>query len=190
MPVDEPFNVYQKHLTSPYHGIALWNPNPVEGLYDEVSIGDVGYICDGSFIRMFNVSLPWNDPSNEKLGKPEEFKTLELDSFTRENKIDPADYLSPHVDKVEYGDTLVIFGLNHPTGESRSCPGKLQSAYIFGTQVLRINARLGVMEQFCHFLTGAGRKKLFAHRFLRSTSATTRRAGSTGRGSGGYPSTA
>jgi hypothetical protein len=103
MPLDEPFNVYQKYLTSPSNGIALWNPNPVEGLYDVVSIGDVGYICDGSFIRMFNVLLPWNDPSNEKLGKPEEFKSLEQGPFVNvlEYDLEGAEYHSPHVAKVE-----------------------------------------------------------------------------------------
>ena len=103
MPVDEPFNVYQKLLTSLSHGIALWNPNPVEGLYDRVSIGDVGYICDGSFIRMFNVMLPWDDPSNEKLGKPGEFESLDeiiLDN-TRRTEFDPVDHHSTHVAKVE-----------------------------------------------------------------------------------------
>lgn len=105
MPVDEPFNVYQKHLTGP-DGIALWNPNPVEGLYDQVSIGDVGYICDGSFIRMFNVMLPWNDPSNMKLGIPEEFKSLEPSCFDHVDVsgFDPADYHSPHLVKVKTAD--------------------------------------------------------------------------------------
>ena len=60
MTVDRPFEVYQEHLSSIYHGFALWNPNPVQELYDNghVSIGDVGYLRDGGFIRMFNVTLP------------------------------------------------------------------------------------------------------------------------------------
>lgn len=110
MPVDEPFHVYREQLTSKYHGLALWNPNPVEGLYDcgHVSIGDVGYLCDGDFIRMFNVTLPWDHPSNRKLGRPEQYDTLELekdddDDFVnvRGSEIFQVEYPSPHVSKVE-----------------------------------------------------------------------------------------
>jgi hypothetical protein len=39
----------------------LWNPNPPKTIYIYVSIGDVGYVRDGVFIRMFNVILPWED---------------------------------------------------------------------------------------------------------------------------------
>jgi len=45
----------------------------------KVSIGDVGYISNGVFYRMFNVMLPWNDPSNRKLGIPDPYKSLSLD---------------------------------------------------------------------------------------------------------------
>jgi hypothetical protein len=103
MPVDQPFNVYQEQLTSKYHGLALWLPNPVEGLYDcgHVSIGDVGYLCDGDFIRMFNVILPWDQSSNRKLGIPEEFKSIEQDLFvnTRGSEFNQTEYHSPHVSK-------------------------------------------------------------------------------------------
>ena len=34
-------------------GYALFDPNP-GGLYDEVRVGDVGYVEDGAFIRLFN----------------------------------------------------------------------------------------------------------------------------------------
>jgi hypothetical protein len=37
-----------------YHGLALWRLSP-EGLYDQVAIGDIGYISEGASIRMFNV---------------------------------------------------------------------------------------------------------------------------------------
>ena len=105
MPIDQPFNVYREQLSSQYHGIALWNPNPVDGLYDcgHVSIGDVGYLCDGDFIRMFNVSLPWNDPSNTKLGTPKEFRSLDQDVFIniRGGDLAQTEYPSPHVSKLE-----------------------------------------------------------------------------------------
>lgn len=105
MPVNEPFNVYREQLTSKYHGIALWHPNPVKRLYDcgHVSIGDVGYLCDGDFIRMFNVTLPWDDSSNEKLGKLDEYKPLEQGHFVnvRDSEFYEAEYHSPQVAKVD-----------------------------------------------------------------------------------------
>ena len=105
MPIDQPFNVYREQLTWNHQGIALWNPNSVKGLYDRghVSIGDVGYLYDGSFVRMFNVTLPWDDPSNKKHGKPYEYEPLEQGPFVnvRRSEFYEAEYLSPHVAIVE-----------------------------------------------------------------------------------------
>lgn len=83
MPVDPPFNVYRDQLTSRYHGLALWNPNPHETIYNSVSIGDVGYVREGVFIRMFNVILPWDDESNKTLGEPEPYESLDCGPFTK-----------------------------------------------------------------------------------------------------------
>ena len=110
MPVDQPFNVYREQLTSKYHGIALWHPNPVAGLYDcgHVSIGDVGYMCDGDFMRMFNVTLPWDDPSNQKLGIPKDFKPLDQSHSVkvRGGRFLQAEYHSPYVSKIENAGNL------------------------------------------------------------------------------------
>lgn len=76
MPVNPPFTVYRDQLTSLFHGFALWKPNPHKAIYDKVSIGDVGYVREGGFIRMFNVMLPWDHESNRKLGKPMPYESL------------------------------------------------------------------------------------------------------------------
>jgi len=52
MPVGRPCNIYREQLIALDHGHALWEPIPVEGL----TIGDVGYVMDGFFHRMFNVT--------------------------------------------------------------------------------------------------------------------------------------
>ncbi|KAI0270907.1 hypothetical protein BGY98DRAFT_231174 [Russula aff. rugulosa BPL654] len=75
MPVDTPFTVYRDEL-SLSHGLALWNPSHRKRIYDGVSIGDVGYLYEGTFIRMFNVTLPWDDPSNRLFGAPESYDLL------------------------------------------------------------------------------------------------------------------
>lgn len=84
MPVAQPiFNIYREQLSSINHGLALWRPNPVEDIYNQVSIGDVGYISDGVFIRMFNVTLPWDDESNTRLAEPDRYDPLPMSNIIR-----------------------------------------------------------------------------------------------------------
>jgi len=82
MTLDPPFTVYRDQLTALSHGTALWNPDPSKKIYNNASIGDVGYLHEGTFIRMFNVTLPWNHPSNGLLGKPEPYAPLDCGPFT------------------------------------------------------------------------------------------------------------
>jgi hypothetical protein len=77
----EPFNIYREQLSSLYQGVALWEPNPVKELYDQVSIDNVGYVHKGFFYCMFNVTLPPDDPSNNKLGKPDDYTPLDCGPF-------------------------------------------------------------------------------------------------------------
>ena len=63
---DSPSNVYLDELSSLPHGLALWNPEShrVETIRNKVSIGDVGYFHEGTFIRLFNVLLSCHHISN------------------------------------------------------------------------------------------------------------------------------
>ena len=88
MSENPPFTVYREELASLYHGLALWDPNPPEAIgdppraiYDKVSIGDVGYVREGGFIRMFNVMLPWDHESNRVLGEPVPYESLSFGPF-------------------------------------------------------------------------------------------------------------
>src|SRR5712691_12899626 len=96
--IDEPSRVYRKQLTSLCHGHALWEPNP---LHDQVTItiGDVGYVLEGFFHRMFNVTLPWNHASNNIFGEPDHYKPLDLGPFPniRETTLAKGDYYSCNV---------------------------------------------------------------------------------------------
>ena len=96
-----PSDVYREQLSSLYHGCALWKPEPVENLYDKVSIGDVGYIYNGFFYRMFNVMDSWDKspPVNQRLGEPDQYKPLVWDPFPNIHKtrFDNMDYHSPNV---------------------------------------------------------------------------------------------
>ena len=85
-----PYNIYPEELRSLYHGLPLWEPSPIEDLYDKVSIGDVGYVYEGFFYRILNVTLPWDHPSNTKFTlepyeplKPDEFANIRKATLAR-----------------------------------------------------------------------------------------------------------
>lgn len=105
MSVEEPSNVYRERLSSGSslsRGLALWKPNPVDGVYNQVSIGDVGYILEGAFIRMFNVTLSWDDESNNALGEPCHYDPLRPNDFTvSRERFGQIEYCSSGVDKEE-----------------------------------------------------------------------------------------
>ncbi|KAI0029230.1 hypothetical protein K488DRAFT_33806, partial [Vararia minispora EC-137] len=69
--------IYREQLAALHHGHALWEPDPA-GLYDHVTVGDVGYVRQGHFHRLFNILLPAGDPSHDVLGVPEDFETMRV----------------------------------------------------------------------------------------------------------------
>ncbi len=87
------YDIFRHHLSIkfPAYGYALWEPNPGR-LYPPVEVGDVGYIRQGKFRRLFNVLLPADDPSHQKLGVPEYHEPLRPNV---EDHIDSCK-LSPH----------------------------------------------------------------------------------------------
>jgi hypothetical protein len=93
-----PYFVYRDELTSLFHGLPLWEPDPTN-LYEEVSVGDVGFVREGCFIRMFNVLVPRDDPSNDSFGVPNDYHPLELGHFMniRESTLSKGDYFSRYV---------------------------------------------------------------------------------------------
>lgn len=97
-----PCDVFRESLTSLFHGHALWEPDPA-GLYTQVSVGDVGFVKDGHFCRMFNVLLEWNDPSNRTLCEPEPYSRLDLGPFIniRKTSFSKGDYYSRYVTAIQ-----------------------------------------------------------------------------------------
>ena len=65
------YDIYRDQLsiTHPSFGHALWNPAP-EGVFGPVKVGDVGYVREGRFIRLFNALLPADDPSHKQTPLP------------------------------------------------------------------------------------------------------------------------
>ena len=94
----------QLAIAYPSFGHALWEPNP--GEFPPVEIGDVGFIRDGKFHRLFNALLPAQHPSHESRGVPEGYEQLELrfrDHIDR-GTLSPNNFCS-------YGVTVVSGGL-------------------------------------------------------------------------------
>ncbi len=106
-----PCDVYQEQLRSLFHGHPLWNPDPAN-LYQHVSIGDVGYVQEGYFVRIFNAILPWDDPSNRLLGELEPYPRLDLGPFGNIRRVEfpRRDYYSRRVSPITAtSEKYVIF---------------------------------------------------------------------------------
>ena len=98
MSVDRPCNIYREQLSPLDYGHALWEPNPIERFYDQVSIGDVGYVMDGFFQRMFNVTLSSDDPSNQRYNvPPPPYKPLDIGPNIRRSIFAKGTYYSNSV---------------------------------------------------------------------------------------------
>ncbi|KAI9439551.1 hypothetical protein H4582DRAFT_2097746 [Lactarius indigo] len=82
----------------PAYGHALWDPDP-GNLYPAVEVGDVGYIHEGKFHRLFNALLPAEDESHEDYGVPEghEQLTLNLKKHINIGRLGPNNFCSAKV---------------------------------------------------------------------------------------------
>ena len=64
----------QLAIKYPSFGYALWEPSPTNP-NRPVQVGDVGFIREGRFYRIFSAFLPADDPSQE-FGVPENHEPL------------------------------------------------------------------------------------------------------------------
>jgi hypothetical protein len=73
------YDIFRQELATKYpaYGHALWEPSPGV-LYPPVEIGDVGFIRQGKFHRLFNALLPADHPSHQNFGVPEHHEALQL----------------------------------------------------------------------------------------------------------------
>ena len=70
------YDIFRRQLAIKYPalGHALWDPNPINPDM-VVQVGDVGFIREGRFHRLFNALLPGNDPSHYR-GVPVDHEPL------------------------------------------------------------------------------------------------------------------
>jgi hypothetical protein len=85
-------------------GAALWEPDP-GALYDTVEVGDVGYIREGKFHRLFNVFLPGDHPSHRNYGVPEYHEELQvnMEDHIDKGRDNRKNFCSKHVTQVSRG---------------------------------------------------------------------------------------
>ena len=69
------YDIFRDQLAIRYpgYGHALWEPSPGDHV---VGVGDVGYIYEGRFHRLFNILLPADHPSHETIGVPDNHKSF------------------------------------------------------------------------------------------------------------------
>ncbi|KAH9072147.1 hypothetical protein EDB83DRAFT_2571938, partial [Lactarius deliciosus] len=112
-------------------GYALWEPDPGEQ-YPPVEVGDVGFIGQGKFHRLFNALLPANHQSHRRFGVPEHYEPLQLSvpDHIDHGTLNPNNFCSYGV-TVESGGSEV-FAAAPPTPDSAevsfSCTRKLGAA--------------------------------------------------------------
>ena len=90
------YDIFREQLAIKYpsYGHALWGPNP-RNPDRPVQVGDVGFIRQGKFHRLFNALLPADHPSHE-FGVPgyHEPLVLKLSNHIDTDSLDRNDYCS------------------------------------------------------------------------------------------------
>lgn len=96
-------DVYAQQLFRLGYGYPLWNPEPPRG---EVLVGDVGFISDGSFYRVFNATKSETDPENG-FGVPDGYEpfslTTDFSNVTRRGMLAPGALCSKTVKHLTAG---------------------------------------------------------------------------------------
>ena len=107
------YDIFRNELAikHPAHGHALWVPSP-GGLYPAIEVGDVGFVREGKFHRLFNILLPDHHSSHTNFGVPEYHKPLELKvpRHIYSATLSPNDFCSREVTVVSGGLGILAVG--------------------------------------------------------------------------------
>lgn len=104
--------IYARELGQLQHGEALWVPEP--NGYDEARVGDVGYIADGVFNKLFNVIATADDPINLGFEVPDDFEPLVLRPNTlykNDNFFRPGAYHGYSISRFDIGTSITGFAI-------------------------------------------------------------------------------
>lgn len=97
--------IYANQLLPRRHGLPLWQPEPTK--FGEVLIGDVGFVLEGCFYRLFNAIHPADDPVNAHCGVPPDFVPLQYNEtamlHTTVNYLPPGPLYSSSMRQIKVG---------------------------------------------------------------------------------------
>ena len=106
------YDIFREQLAIKYpaYGYALWEPSPSR-TYDVVEVGDVGFIREGRFHRLFNALLSVDHPSH-KFGVPEYHEPLipKLSDHIIYGVLSPGHYYSAGIDMMALEPDVQTFG--------------------------------------------------------------------------------
>ncbi|KAH9989072.1 hypothetical protein BJV74DRAFT_838710 [Russula compacta] len=133
------YHIFRQELAIKYpaYGHALWEPSP-GNLYPTVEIGDVGFIRQGKFHRLFNALLPGDHPSHQNFGVPEHYEPLQLNMpwHVDTGMLSPNNFRSVGVMAVSSGDGVFASGPD-PESKSFSCSRKVGAILSLPVPALR-----------------------------------------------------
>ncbi|KAL0948303.1 hypothetical protein HGRIS_010895 [Hohenbuehelia grisea] len=115
-------DIYAAALRELGHGHALWVPEPHQS--NEVRPGDVGYLHQGAFIRLFSARLPAEHSRNRLFGVPVGFKPLDIpESLVAvvEKYFDPGTLRSCNIQETKFGVAAEGCGLPGSAGIQFTC---------------------------------------------------------------------
>ncbi|KAN0136669.1 hypothetical protein V8E53_005439 [Lactarius tabidus] len=124
------YDTYRDQLASLLRGHALWEPDP-SGLYDQVQVGDVGYVREGHFLCLFNALLSADDHTQVH-GVPEGFVPLNIGAANiRTLNLFKGDYCSSTVTvAVDHGAGFQAAGPDGGTNTSFKCRRRCEGAFL------------------------------------------------------------
>ena len=111
------WDVYAQELLPLGYGYPLWDPSP-DPHSGAIEIGDVGFIENGQFVRLFNPTLPREHPVNRVWGLPKDFRRLDIADrlvFDKELTFSSDSLCSRHVTKAEVNAKLDVSVLFRPS---------------------------------------------------------------------------
>jgi hypothetical protein len=106
------YDIFRGQLAFKYpaYGYALWEPSPSRP-YNLVEVGDVGFIREGRFHRLFNALLPADHPSHQS-GVPEYHQPLipKLPDHIIHGTLSPSHYYSAAIEMTALEPDVRAFG--------------------------------------------------------------------------------
>jgi hypothetical protein len=108
------YDIFRQELAFKYpaYGHALWEPSPGKLYRAAIEVGDVGFIREGKFHRLFNVLLPADHPSHRNFGVPENHEPLQLNMSDHidTGTLSPNNFRSAEVMVASSGDGVFASG--------------------------------------------------------------------------------